>query len=265
MFGGPELRSGDLVYCLGFDFAEVISFGCCINKARKAGSRRRRGGRNGDRVHIQYFDGTVFHARRCELHLLDTAGIGARLSECGICNDLGVVLNFSCNHSACLGCWIRWTNAQVESSLYCGHPSTVHCWGETCRVEINNVFWDLLPGILSSALAQQWPMEALRLLLNRRRLQSNVLLPQAMQVDCCRPDCIGLGYLGFDTVQCFICDHQWIPQDSRMIADGPDDEMSGVKGCPNCHVWILKNGGCDHMTCIMCRHEFWWTTLQPYP
>lgn len=354
-FGLPELRSGDLVYVLGFDFAEVISFSCCINKV---GRRKRRGGRNGDRVHIQYVDGTVFHVRRCELHLLEplpkcdnaltssacsicekncavisflrdspvcsgcwihwqkdecctqlwdflsstplhpdmpteeirmslrryfsqmnelrTAvphsefGNAATFAQCGICHDLGVVFPLSCNHSACLGCWINWANAQVESRLYCSHPSTVRCWGEKCGIELGNTYWDFLSEILSSALIQRWPTEALRSLLSRRRLQANVLFPQAMQVDCCRPDCIGLGYLGLDTVQCFICEHQWTPQDSRrrsgrMIADEAGYAMSGAKRCPKCHVWILKNGGCDHMSCIMCQHQFWWTTLLPYP
>merc|ERR1712194_63516 len=114
------------------------------------------------------------------------------------------------------------------------------------------------------ARTQRSPVEALRLLLRRRRLQANPLFPQAMQVDCCQPDCIGLGYLGLDTVQCFICAHQWIPPDNRMIADGEDEGIIGAKRCPKCHVGILKNGGCDHMTCIMCRHHFWWSTLQPY-
>jgi len=355
--GLPELHSGDMVYVLGFDFAEVISFSCCISKV---GSHRRRGGRNGDRVHIQYVDGTVFHARRCKLHLLDPqpncdkslqssacviceqhgAVISfwrdspvcsgcwihwektqccqvavemssahlwdflsttplcfempkeemdlslrryfsqmhelrsvvpqpdfvttARFSHCTICQDLGVVLSFSCSHSACLECWISWANAQVESSLYCSHPSTVRCWGETCEAEMSNAFWDFLLKILSSAWIQRRPVGELRLLLSRRRLQANPLFPQAMQVDCCRPDCIGLGYLGSDTVQCFICNHQWSPQDNHVIADGEGGDISGSKRCPKCHVCILKNGGCDHMTCIMCQHQFWWSTLQPY-
>lgn len=370
--GLPELRSGDLVYVLGFDFAEVVSFSCCINKM---GSRRRRGGCNSDRVHIRYADGTVFHARRCELHLLEphpdcgksltsaacsiceqySAVISfmrdshvcsgcwihwykaescpsalarssshlwdllsttslhvrdaafnaiatklhvdiprqeisaslrrhfsqidqlrsavpqpdfastARPGKCGICKDFGAVLNFSCSHSACLECWVTWANAQVESFLYRSHPSTVRCWGETCGVEVSNAFWDFLPRILISPLTQRWPMGELRALLNRRRLQANVLLPQMMQVDCCRPNCIGLGYLGSDTVQCFICEHQWIAPDNHMIEDVADDNMNGAKRCPKCSVWISKDGGCDHMTCIMCRHEFWWSTLLPYP
>uniref|UniRef100_A0A7S4RUQ6 RING-type domain-containing protein n=1 Tax=Alexandrium monilatum TaxID=311494 RepID=A0A7S4RUQ6_9DINO len=38
----------------------------------------------------------------------------------------------------------------------------------------------------------------------------------------------------------------------------------GCKRCPCCGMVIFKNGGCDHMTC-RCGHEFWWTTMRPYP
>lgn len=38
---------------------------------------------------------------------------------------------------------------------------------------------------------------------------------------------------------------------------------SYTKDCPKCHVTIEKNGGCNHMTCRKCHHEFCWTCGQP--
>ncbi|OCK77983.1 hypothetical protein K432DRAFT_302984 [Lepidopterella palustris CBS 459.81] len=39
-----------------------------------------------------------------------------------------------------------------------------------------------------------------------------------------------------------------------------------TKKCPgkNCTYNIEKNDGCDHMTCLKCRHEFCWLCLAPY-
>jgi ariadne-1 len=32
---------------------------------------------------------------------------------------------------------------------------------------------------------------------------------------------------------------------------------ANTKDCPNCNSAIEKNGGCNHMTCRKCSHEFW--------
>lgn len=34
--------------------------------------------------------------------------------------------------------------------------------------------------------------------------------------------------------------------------------------CPNCHVIIEKNDGCNHMQCIYCYYEFCWICLEQY-
>jgi hypothetical protein len=83
-------------------------------------------------------------------------------------------------------------------------------------------------------------------------------------VDCPQPGCIGLGYLGQETVMCFVCEHQWAVELPVTADVAAEVSAAGVKACPGCGLLIMKNGGCDHMTC-RCRHNFWWTTLQPYP
>ena len=36
-----------------------------------------------------------------------------------------------------------------------------------------------------------------------------------------------------------------------------------LKRCPHCKTPIMKNSGCDHMTCL-CRGQFCWVCVQPY-
>ncbi|CAF3096959.1 unnamed protein product [Rotaria sp. Silwood2] len=40
--------------------------------------------------------------------------------------------------------------------------------------------------------------------------------------------------------------------------------VENSKKCPNCPYQIEKNNGCDHMTCIKCRHEFCWSCLADF-
>ncbi len=39
-----------------------------------------------------------------------------------------------------------------------------------------------------------------------------------------------------------------------------------MRKCPNpkCGVITEKNMGCDHMTCGMCQHQYYWSTGKPY-
>ncbi|KAF8644818.1 hypothetical protein AX16_008275 [Volvariella volvacea WC 439] len=39
---------------------------------------------------------------------------------------------------------------------------------------------------------------------------------------------------------------------------------SNTKECSNCQSTIEKNGGCNHMTCKKCKHEFCWVCMGPW-
>jgi len=185
---------------------------------------------------------------------------------CAVCREHVVALlhdpaSGGCaEHAACEGCWLRWAQERLEDCMRVKGPA-VPCLGDSCRECISTGFWRHLAG-LSDDLAR-----AERLFGIRRRLVANDMYPPPMQVDCPLPECIGLGYLGFDTVMCFVCEHVWVPQDGAGSAPVTDvQEVMGVavKRCPSCAEYIEKNGGCDHMTC-RCKCQFYWSTLRPYP
>jgi len=39
---------------------------------------------------------------------------------------------------------------------------------------------------------------------------------------------------------------------------------SHTQNCPKCSAKIEKNGGCNHMTCVQCNHDFCWLCLADY-
>ncbi|CAE7410479.1 ari-2 [Symbiodinium natans] len=190
---------------------------------------------------------------------------------CPICGEVCLALLHppGCEegHMACAACWAKWAEEQIESCRRGNHfPS--RCLWPNCEANVRQEdrLWHLVKG--SPQLTQ-----LVADLDRRHRLQQSHLYPPEVQVDCPQPLCVGLGYLGFDTVMCFICEHQWDAFTGVVESaetEVPDEEVAEaavagvrVKRCPNCHEYIEKNGGCDHMTC-RCRHEFAWTTLKPW-
>jgi len=192
--------------------------------------------------------------------------------RCPICAEASLCLLQPCcsEHVACEVCWANWAEEQIDLCRL-GRHLPARCLWPCCAADLGESgMWRLVKG--ASVEAPRLP-SLLSDLDRRARLQRSYLYPPAVQVDCPQPGCVGLGYLGFDMVMCFICEHQWdategILGEETELPDGEEvAEVSvagvRVKRCPNCHEYIEKNGGCDHMTC-RCRHEFSWATLKPW-
>jgi hypothetical protein len=76
-------------------------------------------------------------------------------------------------------------------------------------------------------------------------------------------------YCGYSL--CLQCNRPWHPKTGCSKAAEKEDLESvaqiktmGAKPCPKCGINIEKAGGCDHMTCHRCRHDFCWVCLVPY-
>ncbi|KAF2128575.1 hypothetical protein P153DRAFT_376696 [Dothidotthia symphoricarpi CBS 119687] len=70
---------------------------------------------------------------------------------------------------------------------------------------------------------------------------------------------------------CLSCNRPWHKSGSCSKALEKENQESeeaiksmGAKPCPKCGVNIEKQGGCDHMSCQRCRHNFCWQCLVAY-
>jgi IBR domain, a half RING-finger domain len=70
---------------------------------------------------------------------------------------------------------------------------------------------------------------------------------------------------------CFKCLNTWHPSETceSQIDKGyeewalPNSETVGT--CVNCGIKIEKEGGCPHMICKLCNHEWCWVCKQDFP
>lgn len=181
--------------------------------------------------------------------------------ECSICRErcLALFRQNDCGHAACEDCWAKWAEQQIP---WCRAHKRVDfaCFAPRCPSRAVELLWK--HSSTRNCQVEEFEKEFAR----RRRLQNNELFPAEAQVDCPQPGCLGLAYRGYDTLMCFACEYQWPAGEEASPCLDVDVELAVgefMKKCPACGQFIIKNGGCDHMTC-RCRHEFWWSTLLPY-
>ena len=95
---------------------------------------------------------------------------------------------------------------------------------------------------------------------------------------CPVPDCMGydIGNINKDQLTCNSCAYQYCyycgeawhgKTKCKANIDKELDQWSyknGVKYCPKCRRKVQKTFGCDHMTCIKCKHEWCWLCGENY-
>ncbi|EGC29258.1 hypothetical protein DICPUDRAFT_43095 [Dictyostelium purpureum] len=57
---------------------------------------------------------------------------------------------------------------------------------------------------------------------------------------------------------------RWKEENDQAERKFQEWSRANTKPCPKCNSKIEKNGGCNHMTCKRCSHEFCWLCLEIY-
>jgi hypothetical protein len=194
-----------------------------------------------------------------------------KVENCCICqSDFNDEIYLLCNHGFCRDCVIGWISAQIS------RKEMVTCPIPDCKQEIENSIVELLVG------KEQYQKY------DQNRLDSLLATEFTMFY------CPGKGCNGIVSVQngsilhvqcpecrkayCFQCKVEWHSgtncekyqqwaQENKQ-ADALTFKLLNqikAKQCPKCQTWIEKNQGCDHIRCVKCKYNFWWSSLQPYP
>ena len=180
----------------------------------------------------------------------------------------------ACTHYACARCIDTWVEQQLPACR-ANLQLRAQCYG--CE--------KTMPQKL--VLMNKAALELANQLERREALQRNELFPPCMQVECRRAECVGIGYLGYETIMCMVCEEQWNAAEETVahhvlgnviemveLTKLGNGELATLKmgetltitvrKCPRCGVITEKNGGCDHMRCRQCKHEYYWSTGKRY-
>ena len=189
--------------------------------------------------------------------------------DCSVCFDTVDCLRSlaRCRHGFCATCWNDHIEAQISEGVF----GKIRCMHVGCQEHVTESF--VLDILQCDKLKQKYLEFTLREKIDEHpnlrfcpgvdcdRIASAVVA-KARRVQCekCR------------TTFCFACGHDYhapltcdvLKQWKLKCEDDSETAnyiVANTKSCPACHVLIEKNGGCNHMECFKCQHDFCWTCL----
>jgi ariadne-1 len=218
--------------------------------------------------------------------VLESAGLGPSTAGppkletipgfmCDICCEDGVGLQsfaIKCGHRYCVNCYRQYLNQKIKEE---GEAARIQCPQDGCNRIIDSRSLDVL---VTADLQQRYHD-----LLTRTYVEDKEYLKWCPAPDCENAIECGVRKKDLDKVVptvacdckyrfcfgCILADHQPAPCDlvKKWLKKCADDSetanwiAANTKECPKCNSTIEKNGGCNHMTCRKCKHEFCWMCM----
>ncbi|XP_007577478.1 E3 ubiquitin-protein ligase ARIH2 [Poecilia latipinna] len=194
----------------------------------------------------------------------------AQSLQCGVCLQVvrrDTLLALPCQHSFCKACWEQHCTVLVKDGMGVG----ISCMAQDCSLRMPEDF--VLPLLPGEELKDKY-----KRYLFRDYVESHFQLQLCPGADC--PIVIKVQEPRPRRVQCSRCSEVFCfkcrqmyhaPTDCATIRKwltkcADDSETANyisahTKDCPKCNICIEKNGGCNHMQCSKCKHDFCWMCL----
>ncbi|KAL2914277.1 hypothetical protein HK105_206223 [Polyrhizophydium stewartii] len=193
------------------------------------------------------------------------------------CNDEDGLMSLalSCGHRFCVDCYSHYVAMKIKEE---GESRSISCAASGCKIIVDEM--------TVKSLVDESTHEKYRELLMRTYVDDSPYLKWCPAPNCdyaveckVRPDqlkeivptvtcrcgfnfCFGCSLLNHQPSPCFLV-KLWI----KKCADDSETAnwiSANTKECIKCQTSIEKNGGCNHMTCRKCKHEFCWVCLGPW-
>ncbi|EGD74048.1 ariadne protein [Salpingoeca rosetta] len=190
---------------------------------------------------------------------------------CSICgnDNKEELLQIGCGHGFCHECWV----AYLEEKILSQGKQSIECPEYNCNILVDeSTVTSLLKGPAhAETLARYYERVADAIVDSKKTMRwcpapdckFAVIAPHSkckmVKCKCGFEFCFQCGQENHTPVLCLML-KAWL----KKCAD--DSETSNwlqahTKPCPKCASVIEKNGGCNHMSCRKCKHEFCWICL----
>ncbi|KAH7645500.1 protein ariadne-2-like [Dermatophagoides farinae] len=191
---------------------------------------------------------------------------------CDVCLDRDFkdhFLSLICGHSFCHDCWFNYCRVNVQN----GQSTGIRCMNSDCQLFLPE---DFVHFIFKKTILLR---EKYDLLSFRESVDSYIRMRLCINSECQtviaaqeQPASKRVTCTNCNNSFCFQCGNDYhAPTDCKTIllwyrkcADDSETAhyiSAHTKLCPNCSSCIEKNGGCNHMSCYSCKHEFCWICL----
>ncbi|KAF2152616.1 RING finger protein [Myriangium duriaei CBS 260.36] len=177
-----------------------------------------------------------------------------------------------CGHRFCIDCWKQYLTQKIKEE---GEAARIRCPGGDCNQIVDSKSLEVL---VTADLKDRYHELLIRTYVDDKdnlkwcpapncvyALECGVkqrdlskIVP-TVRCNCNHNFCFG----------CTLTDHQPAPCAlvKKWLKKCEDDSetsnwiSANTKECPRCRSTIEKNGGCNHMTCRKCKHEFCWVCM----
>lgn len=177
------------------------------------------------------------------------------------------VLGLTCGHFFCRECWQMYFQVQIQSGL----STVIECMGKGCNILVHEDFvLSLLTNSILRDKYQEYTFSDHVKSHPELRFCPGPNCPVVIRAKICKAKRIICNVCS--TSFCFKCGIDYhAPTDcdtiKKWLTKCADDSETAnyisahTKDCPKCQVCIEKNGGCNHMQCSKCKHDFCWMCL----
>lgn len=177
-------------------------------------------------------------------------------------------LSMDCGHTFCYECWREY----LKESILAGSATVIQCMQCSIRVSME---------VVRALLSPHPPLAKYQSFALAEFVQSHHLLRWCPGANCSIIFRVGerlpkrVTCFKCSTSCCFECGEVYhLPAEcevfKKWLVKCHDDSetanyiLANTKDCPNCHASIEKNGGCNHMHCSRCNHDFCWVCLEKW-